>query len=156
MPKQAFERVRVWTDPFLNHRSLSCPFSAFLRPLKASSQCRSHSCGPFHSPEIPSTQQHQNHTITPQEHLADEPVLVHWAALLAIRQSWNFRPHLLDVLQNHVAVSVEGFDAREHFAVVAAGNQDLRMVAHGGLEERQRTRSEFVGFEEADLIFAVI
>jgi hypothetical protein len=28
------------------------------------------------------------------------------------------------------------------------------MVAHGGLEERKRAGGEFVGFEEADFVFA--
>jgi hypothetical protein len=29
------------------------------------------------------------------------------------------------------------------------------VVAHGGLKERQRSGCEFVGFEEADFVFAV-
>ena len=82
--------------------------------------------------QLDSAQQDQDHTISSQEHLADEPVLVD--ALLAVFAGL-FRPHLLDVLEHHVAVAVEGFDAREQFAVVAAGDEDLGVGAGGGHED---------------------
>jgi hypothetical protein len=52
-------------------------------------------------------------------------------------------------------VAVEGLDAREQFAVVARRDQDLGVVAHGRLEEREGAGGEFVGFEEGELVFAV-
>ena len=48
---------------------------------------------------------------------------------------------------------VEGFDAPEQFAVVAAGDEDLGVVAHGGLEQRERTVVEVVRLEKAELVF---
>ena len=51
-------------------------------------------------------------------------------------------------------MSVESFDAREQFAVVAAGDQDLGVLAYGGLEEREGAGGEFVLFEEADFVLA--
>jgi hypothetical protein len=40
-------------------------------------------------------------------HLADKPVLVNSPALAALRL---LSPHLFDILQDHVAVTVEGLD----------------------------------------------
>lgn len=80
---------------------------------------------------------HQNHAVAAEEEFADEAVAVDGLALLAIRVPGDLAPHLLDVLQDHVAVAIEGLDAREQFAVVAGGNEDLGVVAHGGLEERE-------------------
>lgn len=50
-------------------------------------------------------------------HLADKAVLVDTLALATLGL---FRPHLLDVLQHHVAVAIEGLDSREQLAVVPA------------------------------------
>jgi hypothetical protein len=79
-----------------------------------------------------STQQDQNHTISSQEHLADKTVLVH-----TFTPSFKapLCPHLLDILQHHVAVTVECLDTGEQFAVVATGDQDLTVGASGGLED---------------------
>jgi hypothetical protein len=113
----------------------------------------------FHHVQIPSrkpcpssTQQHQNHTIPPQKHLTDKPILIH---RFTPRLPRPLRPHLLDVLQHHVAVAVEGFDPGEQLAVVAAGNQDLGVGAGGGLEDREGAGGEFVRFEEGDFVFSV-
>lgn len=100
---------------------------------------------PITSPR--STQQHKNNTVPSQKHFTDESVLVHRSPLRPIRFPRRLRPHLLHVLQHHVAMSVKGFDAREQFAIVPAADQDLRVVSDGGLEKRQRTVGEFVGFE---------
>ena len=82
-------------------------------------------------------QKHQDHAVAAEEEFADEAVAVDGLALLAVRIPGDLAPHLLDVLQDHVAVAIEGFDAREQFAVVAGGDEDLGVVAHGGLEERE-------------------
>ena len=93
---------------------------------------------PVFSPRRPRLRQkHQDHAVAAEEEFADEAVAVDGLALLAVRIPGDLAPHLLDVLQDHVAVAIEGFDAREQFAVVAGGNEDLGVVAHGGLEERE-------------------
>lgn len=83
-------------------------------------------------------------------HLADEPVLVDTLALAALGL---LRPHLLDVLEDHVAVAVEGLDARQQLAIVPARDQHLGVCARGGLEEREGARGELVFLDERDLIF---
>ena len=55
-------------------------------------------------------------------HLADKPILIHSLALPTLGL---FRPHLLHVLKDHVAVAVERLDARQELAVVPARNEDL-------------------------------
>jgi hypothetical protein len=96
----------------------------------------------------------QHHAVATEEEFADEAVAVDGLALLSIRVPGSLAPHFLHVLQDHVAVAIEGFDACEQFAIVAGGNEDLGVVAHGGLEEGERARGEFVGFEDADFVFA--
>ena len=56
----------------------------------------------------------------------------------------NLGPHLANVLQDHVAVPVEGFHAREDLAVVAAVDEDLRVVLEALLENRQGAHVEVV------------
>lgn len=85
-------------------------------------------------------------------HLADETVLVH---TLALGTLGLLGPHLLDILKNHVAVSVKSLDTGQQLAVVSAGDQDLGVSAGGGLQERQRTGGELVLLDESDLIFSV-
>ena len=53
-------------------------------------------------------------------HLANKSVLVHRSALLPARRLWRLRPHLLDVLEHHVTMSIKGLDTRQQFPVVAA------------------------------------
>ncbi len=50
---------------------------------------------------------------------------------------WHLCPHLLDVLQHHVGVTVESFDSCEQLLVVAKGDEDLCVVANGLLEDRR-------------------
>lgn len=89
-----------------------------------------------------STEQHQDNRVTPQKprqelvskrfrplvrimrlnansHFADEPVLVHWSALLPGGSPGGLSPHLLHIFQDHVAMTVEGFDSSEEFPIVA-------------------------------------
>jgi hypothetical protein len=101
-----------------------------------------------------SRQENQHHAVAAKEEFADEAVAVDRLALLSVCIPGRLAPHLLDVLQHHVAVAVEGFDARQQLAVVARRDQDLSVVAHGRLEEREGARGEFVGFEEGELVFA--
>jgi len=49
---------------------------------------------------------------------------------------------------------IKCFDARQEFSVVAAGDQNLGVRAHGGLEYRERAGSELVLFELGDLEFS--
>ena len=63
-------------------------------------------------------------------HLADEAILVNALALAALGL---LGPHLLHVLEDHVAVSVKCLDTGEELAVVTARDQDLGVRAGGGL-----------------------
>lgn len=74
-------------------------------------------------------------------HLAHETILVHTLPLAALGL---LSPHLLDILQHHVAVSVKGLDAGQQLAVVAAGDQDLGVRAGGGLQKGQRAGGELM------------
>lgn len=67
-----------------------------------------------------SAQKHQDNAVASEKHLADETVLVDWSSLLSIRQSRDLSPHLLHVLQDHVAMSVESLHTAQHLPVVAA------------------------------------
>lgn len=100
-----------------------------------------------------SRQKHQNHTVTAQEKLADEAVAIDRLTLLAVRVAGRLAPHLLHIFQHHVTVAVESLDARQQFAVVAGRNQDLRMLAHGGLKQREGAGGEFVGLKKGKLVF---
>ena len=88
-------------------------------------------------------------------HLADEAVLVDTSALLALAVSGEFCPHLLDILKDHVAMSVECFYAGEEFAVVATRDDDLVVVADGGLEDGEGTSGEFMLFDTSNLVLAI-
>lgn len=49
--------------------------------------------------------QHDDDRVAPQEHFRDVAILVHWLRLLlALPALWNFCPHLLHILQDHVAM----------------------------------------------------
>jgi hypothetical protein len=52
-------------------------------------------------------------------HLADEAILVDTSSLFSLAVPGKFRPHLLDVLEDHVAMSVKGLYTGEELAVVA-------------------------------------
>lgn len=59
--------------------------------------------------------------------------------------------YLFDVLEDHVAVSVECFDAGQHLLVVAERNQDLRVVADRLLQDREGALRDLVLLQLADL-----
>ena len=84
-------------------------------------------------------------------HLAHEAILVNTLALAVLRL---LGPHLLHVLENHVAVTVERLDTGEELAVVAAGNQDLCARADGGLQDGKRSGGELVLLDLGDLVLA--
>ena len=88
-------------------------------------------------------------------HFADETILVDTSSLLSLAISGKLCPHLLDVLEDHVAVSVECFYAGEQLAVVATRYDDLVVIAHSGLKNGQGTSSEFVLFDASNLVLAV-
>jgi hypothetical protein len=52
-------------------------------------------------------------------------------------------------------VTVEGLDAREDFAVVAARDQDLRARANGGLEDGQRSSGKLMLLDLRDFVFSM-
>lgn len=87
-------------------------------------------------------------------HLTNEAILIDRPPLLPARRPRRLRPHLLDVLEHHIAVAIEGLDARQQLAVVAARDEHLGVGTHGGLEDGERAGCEFVFFELGDLVFA--
>jgi hypothetical protein len=99
-----------------------------------------------------SAKQDEDDRVTTQEHLADESVLVHTLALVALGL---LGPHLLYVLQHHVAVSVKSLDTGQQLPVITAGDQDLGVCAGSGLQKREGAGGELVLFDESDLIFPV-
>lgn len=80
-----------------------------------------------------SAEENQDDTVTSEEHLADKAVLVDHASLLAICCSRSFTPHLLHILEHHVAMAVKRLHSSEQFSVIATRNQDLCMLSDGGL-----------------------
>ena len=88
-------------------------------------------------------------------HLADEAVLVDTSALLALAVSGEFCPHLLDILKDHVAMSVECFYAGEEFAVVATRDDDLVVIADGGLENGERASGELMLLDTSNFVLAI-
>lgn len=90
----------------------------------------------------------------PNSHLANETVLVDRSPLLSRAVSWSLGPHLLHILQHHVAMSVEGLDTRKELAVVAAGDQDLGVRADGRLEDGEGAGGELMFFELRDFVLA--
>ena len=89
-------------------------------------------------------------------HLANEAVLGERAPLLAIVCPRLFRPHLLDVLQNQIAVTIEGLDASEQATVVAALDEDLEALMDSGLEDAEGPVRELVLLDHADLILGEV
>ena len=79
-------------------------------------------------------------------HLADESVLVDRPALLPAGKLGRLGPHLLDILQDHVAVPVECLHPRQQLPVVPYRDQDLGVASDGGLEDREGPRGEFICF----------
>ena len=63
-----------------------------------------------------------------QEHLGDVAVLVDWLGLLALAALGDLGPHLLHVLQHHVAVPVEGLRTAQQLLLVAAVDEHLGVV----------------------------
>lgn len=55
-----------------------------------------------------------------QLHFTDEAILVYRAAFLAPCYPRRLRPHLLNIFENHVAVSIKSFHTSEQFAIIAA------------------------------------
>ena len=60
-------------------------------------------------------------------HLANKSVFIDWSSLFTTRYPWDFCPHFLDILQNHITMPVEGFDSRQELAVVATRDENLGM-----------------------------
>lgn len=60
-------------------------------------------------------------------HLANEPILINRSPLLAITLPRRLRPHLLHVLQNHIAMPIKRLHPRQQLLVIATRDQDLGM-----------------------------
>ncbi|KHN80492.1 hypothetical protein Tcan_01526, partial [Toxocara canis] len=88
----------------------------------------------------------ENHRITTQKHLRDESILRHWLSLLfAFTGLRQLRPHLFDVLKNHIAVPpVESFDPTQQLSIVSTVNHHLCVVFDRLSEDRKRSNVEFL------------
>lgn len=82
-----------------------------------------------------SAEKNQDDTVSSEEHLADKAVLVDHASLLAICCARCLTPHLLHVLQHHVAMAVKRLHSSEQFSVVATRDQHLGVLSDGGLQQ---------------------
>lgn len=52
------------------------------------------------------------------EHFADESILVHGPPFLPSRRPGYLSPHLFHILQDHIAVAIEGFHPSKQLSVV--------------------------------------
>merc|ERR1711865_705111 len=78
-----------------------------------------------------------------QEHLTDVSVLVDRLGLLCTLPCFrHLRPHLLHVLQHHVAVAVKSLNAAQQLLVVPHVDEHLRVRAHGLVQHRERACPE--------------
>ena len=68
--------------------------------------------------------EYEDDGVAAEEHLGDEPVIVDRLGLLLTLGELG--PHLLDPLEDHVAVTVEGLHPPQQLLVVPAVDQDLR------------------------------
>lgn len=88
----------------------------------------------------------QDDGVSSEEHLRYVAILVHRPRLLgALSGTRGLRPHLLDVLENHVAVPVECLYAGQQLVVVAAINKDL------GVKAGSKAHGEKLEIQRADL-----
>merc|ERR1712038_352067 len=89
--------------------------------------------------------ENEDDRVAPEEHLRDVPVLVHrLRLLLALSGLGELGPHLLDALEDHVAVAVEGLHPPQQLLVVPAVDQDLRVSLDGLCEDRGRSGVELL------------
>jgi len=73
--------------------------------------------------------QNQNHRISAQKHLGDVTILVHrLRLLLAFAGFRDLGPQFLDVLEDHVAMSIKSLHPRQQLLVVSAVDQNLSVV----------------------------
>ena len=86
------------------------------------------------------------------QHFAYEAILIDGPAFLALGVDGSFGPHLLDIFQHHVAVAIEGLDSSEQLSVVAAGYQDLGVVADGSLQDGKRAGGELMLLQKSNLV----
>lgn len=86
-------------------------------------------------------------------HLANESILVHRPAFLALRIQRRLCPHFLDILQHHVAMPIKRLYTCQQFAIVPTRDEDLIVISNSGLQDRERASSELVGFDLGDFVF---
>ena len=91
---------------------------------------------------------HQNDGISSKKHLANVSLSISsLGSLLSSSLLWLLRPHLPDLLQDHVAVSVEGLHSGQQFAVVSARDEDEAAGFAGLGELVEGAVGDVVGFE---------
>lgn len=72
--------------------------------------------------------------------------------MLANKDPSQFYTHLLDVLKNHVAVTVKGLDSGQQLLVVSAADKNLCVVLDGLLKDRQWSCIELFLLQSAELL----
>jgi len=88
-------------------------------------------------------------------HLTNKPILINRPTLLSPASPRRLRPHLLHILQYHIAMPIKRLDSRQQLPVVTAADQHLCVRAYCGLQDGEGPRSEFVFFELGDFELAV-
>lgn len=101
----------------------------------------------------PTPQRVENHDAN--SHFADKTIFIDWSSLLPCTRSWCLCPHLLHILQHHIAMSVECLHAGQQLSVVSARDEDLCVGSNSGLEDREGTRCKLVFFKFSNLELAV-
>jgi len=99
------------------------------------------------SPILPSSSfmgilEHENHWVTSKEEFCDVSLFLHGVGFLSMRPSWYFCPHLQDVLQDHVHVTIKRSDSCENFAIVTKSDEHLCVGFDCFEEQRERTLRE--------------
>ena len=75
--------------------------------------------------------EHKNDRISPQKHLTDESIHVYrFRSARTFSSLVYLAPHLLHVLEDHVAVPIKGLHSTQELSVVSAINQHLRIRLH--------------------------
>lgn len=97
---------------------------------------------------LSSVSQDENDGIAAKEHFRDEAVFVDGFLAFALG---HLCPHLLYIFENHVRVTIKGFDSCKELLVVAKCDEDLGVVANGLLKQRERALGDLVLLELADL-----
>ena len=89
-------------------------------------------------------------------HLTNKPILINCPSRFPLGKPRSLRPHLLDVLEKHIAMAIERFDTGEKLAVVAQGDENFVVRRYRRLQDGQGAGAEFMGFKEGDFVLGQV